>query len=175
MHRVCLQSRLERVPFVKDVHPERQLTLSLLAAGDAAGAAAAEGALSTAHVAPCDVAGSGTDATPGEQQQQQQCVSKRPGRMTTRPTFSLEDNQEEAAGAELAAGQRVANDTFTGGSGRVGASRRRRALLQAGGHTLASILGADSLWAQGFTGQGVRMGVFDTGIRGDHPDVKHIE
>ncbi len=30
-----------------------------------------------------------------------------------------------------------------------------------------------TLWAW-FSGQGVRMGVFDTGIKGDHPDVKNI-
>ena len=64
---------------------------------------------------------------------------------------------------------RVANDTFVGDS-----RQRRRSLLQMGGHTLASILMADKLWEEGFKGQGVKMGVFDTGIRGDHPDVKHI-
>lgn len=38
----------------------------------------------------------------------------------------------------------------------------------------SSLLQADKVWAEGFRGQGVKMGVFDTGIKGDHPDVKHI-
>lgn len=33
---------------------------------------------------------------------------------------------------------------------------------------------ADQLWEQGFRGAGVKMGVFDTGIRSDHPHVKNI-
>jgi membrane-bound transcription factor site-1 protease len=142
-----------------------------MTAADPAAAAAAEGVLGGAQpqFAPC---GDGGDRAGSEQQQQ--CVSKRPGRLQTRPTFDLEDNLDEPKGGEAVpgGGQRVANDTLA--SGGSAAARRRRVLLQAGGHTLASILGADSLWAQGFRGQGVRMGVFDTGIRGDHPDVKNI-
>ena len=40
--------------------------------------------------------------------------------------------------------------------------------------SITSIFGADQLWAEGFRGRGVRMGVFDTGIRSDHPHVKNI-
>lgn len=40
--------------------------------------------------------------------------------------------------------------------------------------SVTSLLSADQLWQEGFAGQGVRMGVFDTGIREDHPHVKHI-
>jgi membrane-bound transcription factor site-1 protease len=86
------------------------------------------------------------------------------------------DGVEEMAAAEATA-QRVGNDSFTGTAASRQRSQRRlqrqrRRLLQAG--SLASILQADSVWAEGFSGQGVRMGVFDTGIKGDHPDVKNI-
>lgn len=33
---------------------------------------------------------------------------------------------------------------------------------------------AEQLWEAGFKGAGVKMGVFDTGIRLDHPHVKNI-
>lgn len=154
-----LQAALGRLPFVKDVHPERMLTRSLMAA-TAKGVAAGQ----HAQFAAC----SGAAAVGGP------CVQKRPGRMQTRPTFSLEDNledaEEEGQQQAPAGAQRVANDTVASGSG--AGQRRRRALLQSG--TLASILAADKVWEQGFKGQGVKMGVFDTGIKGDHPDVKHI-
>lgn len=34
---------------------------------------------------------------------------------------------------------------------------------------------AEQLWEKGFRGGGVKMGVFDTGIRDDHPHVKNIK
>ena len=47
-----------------------------------------------------------------------------------------------------------------------------RRLLQRQGIPL--MFSADQLWDQGFRGAGVKMGVFDTGIRSDHPHVKNI-
>ncbi|EFN59013.1 hypothetical protein CHLNCDRAFT_33771 [Chlorella variabilis] len=179
----ALKSRLEQLPFVKGVHPERRLTRSLLAAPEpgaeqqeehAQDAAAADAARPGTQFAPCSSSSSG-----GVGSLEQACASKRQGRLQTRPTFSLEDNlseEEEELADALSA--RIGNDTFTPESSqqrrlrRRLQGRRRRQLLQQG--TLASILQADSLWAQGFRGQGVKMGVFDTGIKGDHPDVKHI-
>ena len=166
---VCLlQARLEQLDFVKDVHPERQITRALLAAdGDADGGRGGDGSL-----APC---GSGKEPSP--------CVAKRPGRLQTRPTFSLDDNVGEEGegwgGAEPLGSHRVANDTHTSAAAAARSRqlrwrRRQRSLLQAGGGTLASILQADKVWAQGFRGQGVKMGVFDTGIRGNHPNVNNI-
>lgn len=40
--------------------------------------------------------------------------------------------------------------------------------------SVTSLLNAEQLWQEGFVGKGVRMGVFDTGIREDHPHVKNI-
>ena len=47
-----------------------------------------------------------------------------------------------------------------------------RRLLQRQGVPL--MFSAEQLWEQGFRGAGVKMGVFDTGIRSDHPHVKNI-
>jgi hypothetical protein len=34
---------------------------------------------------------------------------------------------------------------------------------------------AEKLWAKGFTGAKVRMAVFDTGVRADHPHFRNIK
>lgn len=48
-----------------------------------------------------------------------------------------------------------------------------RRVLQAR-NSVTALFGAEKLWAAGFRGARVRMGVFDTGIRADHPHVKNI-
>lgn len=135
------QSHLERLPYVKDVHLERQLKLALQSLKFPA--------LPPESFEHCNATYSETP-----------CVAKRPRRLQTRPTFSLEGNLLEW---ELDDGSH--NGTLSKGS--------RRRLSQT--KDLATTLGADALWAKGYRGQGVRMGVFDTGIKEDHPDVKHIE
>jgi len=76
------------------------------------------------------------------------------GRRQTRPTFGMEP---------------------AGWSGEGGASREPtgRALLQ-GGVVGANELGASRVWGDGFTGKGVRVAVFDTGVRADHPAFRRI-
>lgn len=39
---------------------------------------------------------------------------------------------------------------------------------------LTSIFGAEKLWAMGYTGARVKMAVFDTGVRADHPHFRNI-
>lgn len=56
---------------------------------------------------------------------------------------------------------------------RTGATAQRRQLLSKNSVTAA--FSAQSLWAAGYLGKGVKMGVFDTGIRQDHPHVKNIK
>lgn len=51
-------------------------------------------------------------------------------------------------------------------------SRRGRTLL--GGSSIATKLNAQALWAQGFTGAGVKMAIFDTGIDAKHAHFNHI-
>jgi hypothetical protein len=54
----------------------------------------------------------------------------------------------------------------------IGEQLRRQLLFSR--TTVTGLLGAPTLWAEGFKGQNVKMGVFDTGIRPDHPHVKNI-
>lgn len=49
----------------------------------------------------------------------------------------------------------------------------RRLLLQRS--QITSMFGAEKLWAKGFTGAKVRMAVFDTGVRADHPHFRNIK
>lgn len=49
----------------------------------------------------------------------------------------------------------------------------RRLLLQRS--QITSMFGAERLWAKGFTGAKVRMAVFDTGVRADHPHFRNIK
>ena len=76
------------------------------------------------------------------------------GRRQTRPTLGL--------GLHAPA---QAHGTSTAGG--------RRRLLQSG-RAVSRELGAPTLWSQGATGQGVRMAVFDTGVRADHPHFRKI-
>ena len=54
-----------------------------------------------------------------------------------------------------------------------GTGAQRRHLMSKNSVTAA--FSAQSLWAAGYLGKGVKMGVFDTGIRDDHPHVKNIK
>ncbi|CAI9100335.1 OLC1v1037310C2 [Oldenlandia corymbosa var. corymbosa] len=40
---------------------------------------------------------------------------------------------------------------------------------------VTSYFGADSLWSKGYTGSKVKMAIFDTGIRSDHPHFRNIK
>lgn len=114
------QATLAQISWVKDVHPDRAVRRAMsLESPDASEA-------------------------PGSR-----LVRKRPGRMQTRPTIGLWEDDS--------------NGTLLG-----------RELL-ASGATLPVRLGADKIWAQGHSGKGIKMGVFDTGIRGDHPHLKNIK
>ena len=69
---------------------------------------------------------------------------------------------------ELGSEELISNASLDGVTG----DARRRLLNAQNGVT--SLLGAERLWEQGFKGAKVKMGVFDTGIRADHPHVKNI-
>lgn len=40
---------------------------------------------------------------------------------------------------------------------------------------ITSLFGADSLWQKGYTGAKVKMAIFDTGIRSNHPHFRNIK
>lgn len=83
-------------------------------------------------------------------------ASKRPGRLQTRPTIGLD--------ADVAEGYAIANASREAG----------RELRAAAGGSLPERLGAPALWAEGFRGEGVKVGIFDTGIRANQPHIKNI-
>ncbi|GIL57416.1 hypothetical protein Vafri_12651 [Volvox africanus] len=77
----------------------------------------------------------------------------------------------------------IGNDGSAGGGGNgnseggheEGQRRRRLHLdLKASSGTMPVMLQADKLWKQGYTGKGVRVGIFDTGIRSGHPHIRNI-
>ena len=86
------------------------------------------------------------------------------GRRLTRPSGGLFDGEEVTGGA--AAG-------FQHHGTSTDAHTRRRRLLQHG-RSVARDLGAPSMWSHGYSGAGIRMAVFDTGVRADHPAFKRI-
>ena len=40
---------------------------------------------------------------------------------------------------------------------------------------VTSLFGADALWRKGYTGAKVKMAIFDTGIRANHPHFRNIK
>uniref|UniRef100_A0A0D9WM86 Uncharacterized protein n=1 Tax=Leersia perrieri TaxID=77586 RepID=A0A0D9WM86_9ORYZ len=50
---------------------------------------------------------------------------------------------------------------------------RRKLLMQRS--QVTSLFGAERLWGRGFTGRKVKMAIFDTGIRADHPHFRNIK
>ena len=149
------QSALAAVPGVLDVHPERRLTRALAwYDGGEKGAGMSRAGNATAATQTFDFASSSAAAsfsagpTPGS-------VLKRPGRLTTTPTIGLAGH----------------GDADPDGIAPLPTTRALRAANTPG---VAAALSAPALWARGITGAGVRVGIFDTGVRGDHPHIKNI-
>ncbi|XP_043807636.1 subtilisin-like protease SBT6.1 isoform X2 [Manihot esculenta] len=80
---------------------------------------------------------------------------KRPGKIFTSMSFSEGEHYAMAS---------TSNSTINWG---------RRLLMQKS--QVTSLFGADVLWAKGYTGAKVRMAIFDTGIRSDHPHFRNIK
>ncbi|KAL6558401.1 Membrane-bound transcription factor site-1 protease [Orobanche minor] len=79
---------------------------------------------------------------------------KKPGKIFTRMSFT--EGEDQAA---------VANT-----SGKIG---WRSLMMQKS--QVTSLFGADSLWSKGYTGTKVKMAIFDTGIRTNHPHFRNIK
>ncbi|KAJ9538683.1 hypothetical protein OSB04_031416 [Centaurea solstitialis] len=85
---------------------------------------------------------------------------KRPGKIFTSMSFGDGDGDGEDSVAEAA----TSNETIDWG---------RHLLSQKS--QVTSLFGADALWSKGYTGAKVRMAIFDTGIRSDHPHFRNIK
>ncbi|WOL14169.1 subtilisin-like protease SBT6.1 [Canna indica] len=82
-------------------------------------------------------------------------LEKRPGKIFTSMSF------EEGNGMAYSS---VRNASI---------SWRRKLMMQRS--QVTSLFGADRLWTKGFTGRKVKMAIFDTGIRADHPHFRNIK
>lgn len=80
---------------------------------------------------------------------------KRPGKMFTSMSF---DSEESYAVAQ------TSNSSIHWGRQLLGQKSQ-----------VTSLFGADVLWSKGFTGHKVKMAIFDTGIRADHPHFRKIK
>jgi len=167
-----LQNLLGGLEDVKDIHPERMLSLSLRSSS----------APSSEPFEPCSTSTLNTSSTGVNEDLREQvvigmengetlCAKKRPGRLQTRSTFALEDNYLEDGFTEKA----IEGTSTTALQNETRSQRQRRRRLLQSSHNLASVLKVRKIWAEGHQGEGVRMGVFDTGIQEDHPDVKNIK
>jgi membrane-bound transcription factor site-1 protease len=112
-----------------------------------------------------------------------------PGRLRTRPTIGMEPDGFEYEDAStgrrgyhtgenafsLADAEEEDDDDDVSSSD---VERRRRALLRlsrASSPGVAESMGAGFLWEKGFSGSGVKMGVFDTGVKADHPHFREVK
>ncbi|XP_057785482.1 subtilisin-like protease SBT6.1 isoform X1 [Salvia miltiorrhiza] len=75
---------------------------------------------------------------------------KRPGKIFTAMSFSERENAVPA-----------------------NSSWRRNLMMQKS--QVTSLFGADALWSKGYTGAKVKMAIFDTGIRANHPHFRNIK
>jgi len=97
---------------------------------------------------------------------------------STRTVDAVDDELSGVAGALHRGPVRTAGGeegVYTGRGGRplnlTTDNARRRLLVRS---TITSMLDAEKIWKQGFSGKGVKVGVFDTGIAENHPHIRNI-
>ena len=86
-----------------------------------------------------------------------------PGRLRTRPTIGMEPEGHSGNFAED-------NSDENKGEGRKLLRASRGA-----SPPVAQAMGASFLWEKGFSGKGIKMGVFDTGVKADHPHFRKVK
>ncbi|XP_062233545.1 subtilisin-like protease SBT6.1 [Phragmites australis] len=86
----------------------------------------------------------------------------RQGKLFTAMSF---EGEEEGGGEKDVVCSRKSNSSS--------ATSGRKLLLQRS--QVTSLFGAERLWGRGFTGKKVKMAIFDTGIRADHPHFRNIK
>ncbi|KAE9464518.1 hypothetical protein C3L33_03634, partial [Rhododendron williamsianum] len=65
------------------------------------------------------------------------------------------------------------NDAVPAAASNLSSSWKRQLLMQKS--QVTSLFGADVLWSKGYTGAKVKMAIFDTGIRANHPHFRNIK
>ena len=178
---------LRSLPFVRDVHAQRKLTRALAwvdAANKGEGAEREEkeggekenaSASSSASLASSNndkrlsafsALSSLFDAGGGK-------ILKRPGRLTTRPTIGLFGDDEEPSKTPAAASS--SSSSTHRRSLRDSTTTTTTTTTPTAPPSVAAESGAPGLWKLGHFGAGVRVGVFDTSVRADHPDIAHVD
>ena len=137
---------LGKIEVVRDVHAERIIEKDLKSVENNVDINVLEDRLTSFQ--PCNLDRNATAY--------KYCVKKRPGRILSRPTLGLDENFDS---------WHINNDSEI--------DRNRRKLQQT--HSLPEAVRAVDVWNHGYSGKGVKVGVFDTGIKKDHPDVKNID
>ncbi|CAG9460580.1 unnamed protein product [Pedinophyceae sp. YPF-701] len=97
-------------------------------------------------------------------------------RMTRKLNWVLRD--PVTGRAERYAGRKRTAFSWEDPAAMADAARLRggRKMLRTAANTKVTLrMGASALWAKGFKGKGIKMGVFDTAFRGDHPHLKNIK
>ena len=88
-------------------------------------------------------------------------IEKPPGRFRTRPTFGIDSDNDDY--------------TYESPSQDSAELRKRTTLSHTSRRSVTHMLHAEEIWKLGHSGKKVRVGVFDTGIRANHPHVKNIK
>lgn len=177
-------SALRSLPFVRDVHAQRKLTRAL-AWVDAAnkveegegeqGRGRTEEPSASLSASPSLSSASSFSAPSSPRNNDKPGFSplsslfeaggkilKRPGRLTTRSTIGLFNDGDDSAATPTTSHRRSLRETAA-------------ATTPAAPPSVAAESGAPALWKQGYFGAGVRVGVFDTSVRADHPDIAHVD
>mmetsp|Transcript_28999 Transcript_28999/g.55594 ORF Transcript_28999/g.55594 Transcript_28999/m.55594 type:complete len:1292 (+) Transcript_28999:258-4133(+) len=166
-----LQAMLVGVPFVKSVTAQQRIHRSLLARhldrhldrhvdqSTSEDPSPPRSHSRSEDVAPLDArdSGAGVEAeawSPPE-------PVKGPGRLQTKSSFDVHADRDVLVWPEVAAG----NLTSDFSSRHLLSARR----------SITDAFQASALWQKGFSGAKVRMAVFDTGVRSDHPHFRHIK
>ena len=98
-------------------------------------------------------------------------------RTLSQSTSSFSDDEITRWYSSRRLSTKTANTSATTNGGGVGSGSGRRLLRASGGgpKQITKVLHAQKLWDLGFTGAGVKVAVFDTGLRKDHPHFKRVK
>ncbi|XRB20494.1 membrane-bound transcription factor site-1 protease [Pseudoscourfieldia marina] len=171
-----LMATLILLPFVKGVHSNRRLTRHLRWSeqdnADHHRAEKSPGRLRTKSSYQVHREAKAADEKKRQQQQQQR---RRQKGSTGDSSYFSSSSSTIRSGVSASLEMAASNVTDTDATVLLNRRQRRRRLMQYGGGGVAERCQAKDLWGRGFSGRGVRMGVFDTGVRADHPHFRRVK
>lgn len=182
-----VEEALRAVPGVKGVYPDRQFVGHK---GWEPEGQLADAMLDMRRLLSVPQGQAEGEKAHGDEGKEHWMVHKRPGRRTTSfmmpqgggeeggnlPEAEPHDRQLLSRAQPAHEVERMHEGGNTGGENseaKPHISNPRRQLL-GGRPTITAMLKAPELWKLGYSGKGVHVGVFDTGIRPDHPHIRNI-